>query len=197
MPMFPLGSVLFPYMPLPLRVFEPRYLVMLSRILTSEPAEFGVVLIERGQEVGGGEQRFSVGTVAQITQLDATEEFVVLVAEGERRIEVVEWLDEDPHPAARIKTLPALEWNDSLLPLRQKAEAAVRRSMRLAGEFEDQVWSADVELSSDPTAAAWQLAAITPVGPLDQMALLKCGTMEELLTAVISVSGGLEEAGEI
>jgi Lon protease-like protein len=192
MPMFPLGSVLFPYMPLPLRVFEPRYLVMLSRILTSEPAEFGVVLIERGQEVGGGEQRFSVGTVAQITQLDATEEFVVLVAEGERRIEVVEWLDEDPHPVARIRELAPLEWTPDLQPLREQAEAAVRRSIRLAGELEEQLWSPDVELSSDPTAAAWQLAAITPVGPLDQVALLASTSMHELLTAVISLSGGLE-----
>lgn len=60
LPMCPLGSVLFPYLQLPLqlRVFEERYLVMLSRILVNEPAEFGVVLIERGQEVGGGEQRF-------------------------------------------------------------------------------------------------------------------------------------------
>jgi Lon protease-like protein len=56
LPMFPLGSVLFPHMPLPLRVFEERYLVMLSRILADDPAEFGVVLIERGQEVGGGDR---------------------------------------------------------------------------------------------------------------------------------------------
>ncbi|MDQ1570131.1 MAG: uncharacterized protein QOF79_805, partial [Actinomycetota bacterium] len=66
LPMFPLGSVLFPYMPVVLSVFEDRYLVMLSRILQDEPSEFGVVLIERGQEVGGGEHRFTFGTVAQI-----------------------------------------------------------------------------------------------------------------------------------
>ena len=94
--MFPLGSVLFPHMPLPLRVFEERYMVMLSRILPDEPSEFGVVLIERGQEVGGGEKRFTIGTVAQIQQLDADVDFVVLVAQGERRIEILEWLEEDP-----------------------------------------------------------------------------------------------------
>jgi Lon protease-like protein len=59
-PMFPLGTVLFPSMPLPLRVFEPRYLAMLSEILPDEPSEFAVVLIERGSEVGGGEHRFPV-----------------------------------------------------------------------------------------------------------------------------------------
>ena len=55
MPMFPLGSVLFPAMPLALRVFEERYLKMMGAILDQEPSEFGVVLIERGSEVGGRE----------------------------------------------------------------------------------------------------------------------------------------------
>lgn len=191
--MFPLGSVLFPHMPLPLRVFEERYMVMLSRILPDEPSEFGVVLIERGQEVGGGEKRFTIGTVAQIQQLDANEDFVVLVAQGERRIEILEWLEEDPHPVARVRDLPELEWRDDLLPLREKAEQAVRRTLRVAGESGDQQWSADVEISDDPVAAAWQLAAIAPVGPLDQIALLRSETTESLLSALVEM---MDSAGE-
>lgn len=194
MPMFPLGSVLFPHMPLPLRVFEKRYLVMLSRILGSEPAEFGVVLIERGQEVGGGEQRFRYGTVARIVQVDATEEFVVLVAQGERRFEVTEWLEEDPHPQAIVRDLPHLEWTDALLPLKQQAERAVRRVLSLASEFTEQLWPPDVELSTDPTAAAWQLAAIAPLGPLDQVALLRSTTMAELLNSVLEYTAAAEES---
>ena len=191
--MFPLGSVLFPHMPLPLRVFEERYMVMLSRILPDEPSEFGVVLIERGQEVGGGEKRFTIGTVAQIQQLDADVDFVVLVAQGERRIEILEWLEEDPHPAARVRDLADLVWTDDLRPLREKAEEAVRRTLRAAGESGDQLWSADVEISDDPVAAVWQLAAIAPVGPLDQIALLRSETMESLLTALIEL---MDSAGE-
>ena len=82
--MFPLGSVLFPHMPLRLRVFEERYLVMLAELLKTDSARFGVVLIGRGPEVGGGEQRFGVGTVAEITQIGAQEGFVGLVAHGLR-----------------------------------------------------------------------------------------------------------------
>jgi Lon protease-like protein len=192
--MFPLGTVLFPYMPLPLRVFENRYLVMLSRILTAEPAEFGVVLIEHGQEVGGGEQRFSIGTVAQITQLDATDEFVVLVAEGERRFEVIEWLDENPYPSAVIRELAELEWSEELNPLLAEAEDAVRRVLRLASEFDELLWSPDVELSSEPIAAAWQLAGISPVAPLDQMALLRSRSMFELLNSVLDLASAAEQS---
>ena len=51
MPMFPLGTVLLPAMPLSLRIFEERYLKLLGDLVTSENPEFGVVLIERGPEV--------------------------------------------------------------------------------------------------------------------------------------------------
>ena len=66
--MFPLGSVLFPHAVLPLHVFEPRYLALVERCLAGDQ-EFGVVLIERGSEVGGGDVRFSVGTVTRIVQI--------------------------------------------------------------------------------------------------------------------------------
>ncbi|MCI4659902.1 peptidase S16 [Cryobacterium algoricola] len=188
LPMFPLGSVLFPHMPLHLRVFEQRYLIMMARVLDADAAVFGVVLIERGQEVGGGEHRFGIGTVARITQLEAPEGFVGVVAQGERRIEVLEWLDDDPHPQASVRELAELEWDDELFPLRERAERVVRRALALASEFTEQPWAPDVELSGDPAVAAWQLAAIAPVGPLDQVELLRSESMEALLTRVIEVT---------
>lgn len=192
LPMFPLGSVLFPHMPLLLKVFEDRYLIMLAQILQDEPSEFGVALIERGQEVGGGEQRFTVATVAQITQLDTAEGFVVLVAEGGRRIEVDEWLEDDPYPRATVHVLPELVWDDDLQPLRDRAEEAVRRIIAVASEFADQTWHSDVTLADDPVAAAWQLAAIAPFGPLDQMTLLASTTAQQLLENVIELAEGVE-----
>jgi len=182
--MFPLGSVLFPHLPLHLRVFEERYLVMLSEMLKADQAEFGVVLIERGQEVGGGEHRFRFGTVAQITELGTTEGVVGLVAQGERRFEVEDWLPEMPYPRALVRDLPALVWDEALRPLREQTEQLVRRTLAQASEFTEQLWPADVELSEDPVAAAWQLAGIAPVGPLDQMALLRATSIEGLLNAV-------------
>lgn len=185
LPMFPLGSALLPHMPTILRVFEDRYLVMLSRILQEEPSEFGIVLIERGQEVGGGEKRFSTATVAQISQLDTDEGHVLLVAEGQRRIEVVEWLEDDPYPRAEVRDLPELEWDDELQPLRDRAEILVRRLVARASEFVDQPWSADVEVADEPVAAAWQLAGIAPLAELDRVRLLQSATTEELLTVLI------------
>lgn len=193
MPMFPLGSVLFPHMPLLLRVFEDRYLVMLSRILQQEPSEFGVVLIERGQEVGGGEHRFGVGTVARITELEGSEGFVGVLGEGGHRFRVTGWLEDDPYPVAEVTELPELTWDDSLASLRSETERSVRRALALASEFGDQQWAADVALSEQPVAAAWQLAAIAPLGPLDQVALLGTESMEQLLVETAQLA---TEAGE-
>ena len=194
LPMFPLGSVLFPAMPLPLRVFEPRYVEMLRHVLTEEPAEFGVVLIERGHEVGGGEQRFGYGTVARIVQIGAGEEFVTVRAEGRERIEVVEWLEDDPFPRALVRSVDELEWDVELEPRREQTEDLVRRTLARASEFEDQMWSATVELADDPITFAWQLAGIAPVGPLDQVALLRSTTMRGLLDAIFTAT---TEAAEV
>jgi len=192
-PMFPLGSVLFPHMPLPLRVFEERYMVMLAGILQDEPSEFGVVLIERGQEVGGGEKRFTVGTVARIVQLEAGEGFIALLAQGDRRLEVAEWLDDDPFPRADARFLDDLEWDDALADLFESTEKTVRRALAVASEFVDQQWAVDVELSDDPVAAAWQLAAIAPLGELDQVELLRSATLRDLLESTARLTDAATE----
>src|ERR1700712_4488328 len=191
-PMFPLGTVLFPSMPLPLRVFAPRYLAMLSEILPNEPSEFAVVLIERGSEVGGGEHRFPIGTIAQITDLDAAEDFVVLVAEGTHRVEVTRWLEDDPYPKAEIRILDDFEWDDSLVPLRVKAEATVRGLLELATSLTGEGWPSDIELADDPVAACWQLAAIAPLGPLDQVELLASPDLASMLVTLTEFAGGAE-----
>lgn len=193
LPMFPLGSVLFPAMPTALRVFEERYIVMLSTILGDEPPEFGIVLIERGSEVGGGEQRFPIGTVAQITRVETSEGFIGLIAQGDRRIEVTAWLDDDPYPRAEVREVPALEWNDELEPLFERAEQLVRRTIARASEFVEQQWPADIVLSDDKVEAAWQLAGIAPLGPLDQVRLLRSTSVSELLSATIEATEAAAE----
>lgn len=186
--MFPLGTVLLPYMPLRLRVFEQRYLIMLNDLLQGATAEFGTVLIERGQEVGGGEHRFNVGTVAEITGLGAQEGVVGLVAEGRERFEVLEWLPEEPHPRAEVALLPPLAWDEAHSALLARAQEQVRRTLALASEFRENVWPADIELSDDPLRASWQLAGIAPLGPLDQLRLLRSDSVEELLSTLVRLA---------
>src|SRR3954469_2762133 len=105
MPMFPLGTVLFPHALLPLRVFEPRYRTMTARVLGAD-GEFGVVLIERGSEVGGGDTRFDVGTVARVVRAqELPDGGYALATVGLRRIRVAACLADDPYPQAQVVDL--------------------------------------------------------------------------------------------
>jgi uncharacterized protein len=63
--LFPLHTVLFPGGPLPLRIFEPRYIDMVRKSLR-EDAAFGVVLIDGGSETGASAATASIGTSARI-----------------------------------------------------------------------------------------------------------------------------------
>ena len=100
--MFPLGSVLLPGGVLPLHVFEPRYRQMVIDCLQSDGTpEFGQALITHGSEAGGGDERSTIGTVAQMIQVEAIdEERYAIVAVGVRRIKIVSWLSDDPYPLA-------------------------------------------------------------------------------------------------
>jgi len=96
-PLFPLGSVLFPGMLLPLHIFEPRYRLLVRRSIEREEP-FGIVLIKSGQEVGGPAEPHRVGTTARImgsTPLPGGRSFII--ARGERRFEI-ESIDAEREP---------------------------------------------------------------------------------------------------
>lgn len=182
LPMFPLGSVLLPAMPLPLRIFEPRYLKLLGDLMGSPNPEFGVVLIERGAEVGGGDERMQLGTIAAVTNIGTTEEFYGLESVGTQRFRVKTWLPDDPYPLADIELVPDLVWDDRLLASKLHLETKVRQLLAFASEFTNLQFGADTVLSDDPMQACWQLAGILPIGELDQLDLLSSVSAEELIS---------------
>ena len=88
-PIFPLQTVLFPGMRLPLRIFEPRYMDMAKACLKHDAA-FGVCLIREGEEVGGPAVPQSVGCLARIADWDMPQLGILAVrAEGGERFRLV------------------------------------------------------------------------------------------------------------
>jgi Lon protease-like protein len=171
MPMIPLGSVLFPGMPLPLHVFEPRYRALVQHCLDGEP-EFGVVLIERGSEVGGGDVRTRVGTVARIVEASRFDDGRWAIgAVGLRRVRVRDWLADDPFPRAEVEDWPDVD--EGVDPDGVAGATTVfRRVLALAAELGAAVVPATVELADDPSVAVLQMAVGAPLGPADRQALL-------------------------
>ena len=201
--MFPLGMVLVPKAVVPLHVFEPRYQTMLADVMAGD-RKFGVVLIERGSEVGGGEVRTDVGTVAQVVQLRpiTVDRWAVVVA-GTERITVDRWLSDNPYPRAEVSAFPdepgpsvdAQEWK------------ALQRQMRqvLAGldELGDTVARATFESGDDPVMGSFQLAGLGPFSDLDRQRVLctpgvsgRCALLTELLDDVAVLARLRLETGE-
>ncbi|MEG9224460.1 LON peptidase substrate-binding domain-containing protein [Aeromicrobium sp. Sec7.5] len=192
-PMFPLSRPLMPGMPLPLRLFEPRYLAMLEAVLVREPADFGVVLIERGTEAGGGETRFDIGTMARVAQVAPDGDTFVLIAHGSSRFTVDRWLPDDPFPQAEVQLVPDLVWDDELDVALFAAEDAIRSDLVRASELVDLEWSPDTPLGEDPIERSWQLAGISLLGELDQLELLRATSVGQLLEQTVEASAAALE----
>ena len=191
MPMFPLGTVLFPHALLPLHVFEPRYRLMTQRVLRGEGG-FGVVLIERGSEVGGGDTRFGVGTVARIVRAqELPDGGYALATVGLRRIRVTRWLAEDPFPRAEVADL------DEEPP---RAASGVDDTARRARAVDAFAAVCDLHRRIDPrlpdfppiadapAQASYEIAALAPIGPLDAQRVLEvpnAGGRLELLAELL------------
>ncbi|MCC7491404.1 MAG: LON peptidase substrate-binding domain-containing protein [Fimbriimonadaceae bacterium] len=96
LPLFALQEVvLYPGMPLPLHIFEPRYVRMITACRDGD-RQFGVVLLRSGQEIGGPAEPWDVGTVAEIVECREVEAGrLVLLAVGRRRFRIARWWRQD------------------------------------------------------------------------------------------------------
>ncbi len=185
LPMFPLGGVHFPYSVIPLRLFEERYLKMLEDVGASD-GRFGVVLIERGFEVGGGDVRFDTGTLAEIravSDLDGGHKAVVAV--GLQRIRIDRWLPDDPYPMADVTLLEEHRPGSDAPELLEEATRAFHRLLAVASELGADTANFAPEMSDDPMVAGFHLAQMIPIGPLDAQRLLEESSPDERLRAIL------------
>ena len=176
--MFPLSTVLFPRAGLPLHVFETRYRALMSDCL-DRGGEFGVVLIARGSEVGGGDQRVDVGTVARIDQVAELDDGQMLViAHGVRRVRVERWLADEPYPRAVVEDLPVAQTRDHGSAL-TTAETSLRRLRSLLSELGDvPALPHDLVIGGSDEEIAWQLCELAPLNLIDRQQLLASATLE-------------------
>lgn len=176
MPMFPIGTTMLPGSILQLHVFEPRYRTLMLDVLAAPVPEFGVVLIARGKEVGGGDQRHDVGCVATVLRAAQTTDgrYAVVAGMG-RRIRVVDWLVDDPYPCAEVADWPDDPGDAVDAATLTELTRRTRRAAALAVEVGDADRDQGVQLSDDPTLLTYQLAWLAPLGDADRYDLLCAG----------------------
>ncbi|MDH6532112.1 Lon protease-like protein [Aurantimicrobium minutum] len=190
LPQFPVGSVVLPFMPVALRVFEPRYLKLMGDLVGSENPVFGMPLFPQRVAAGEAPDRITVGTVVKVDDFGMTDDNLGITGSGTRRFLVTKWLEPDPYPRAEIAYLPDLVWDDRFDSQRLTVELTVRDLLSRAANYGEMLWEADTEISEEPVAALWQLAAMLPVGNAEQYSLLESETLEDLIETTLAICVG-------
>src|SRR5512138_2517651 len=168
-PLFPLHTVLFPGGPLRLRIFEPRYLDMVSRCMR-EDSGFGVALIVAGREAGGAAQTVPVGTLARIVDFEQLDNGLLgITARGERRFRIVH-----AHQESDGLNVAQVEWLDAepraeVLPQHAVLAELLRRALEQIGP----AYGAVTPAYDDATWVGMRLAEILPLAPVEQQQLLE------------------------
>lgn len=188
-PIFPLHSVLFPGGPLALRIFEPRYLDMISRCLREESG-FGVALIREGDEVGKAAEVYELGTFGRISYWDQRKDGLLgITFTGEQRFRI---LDSEVEPnQLRIAEVELLE-NPAPKPLPEKYQHLAQLLERIIGELGHPYITMERELDN----AEWVGARLVELLPLEleqkQRLLAEEDVLQRLLRIEQGISGQLK-----
>jgi len=186
--MFPLESALLPEQDLPLRIFEPRYGALVRHCI-EDGDPFGVVLISAGREVGGGDARCEVGTLARIVECvdHGAGRYSLLCRTGER-IRVCEWLPDDPYPRAAVRRWPD-EPGEAVPPARLRdVEDRVMAVFELiaqarGAELPERAALLGESQAGDPGQRLFALASRVPLGAADRYAVLAAPSAADRLAA--------------
>jgi Lon protease-like protein len=183
-PLFPLGTVLFPGMPIPLHIFEPRYR-QLMRDHGEDTFPFGVSLIHSAREPQSTFPSHDIGTAALVTtRHERPDGRWDIVAKGERRFRILDVDDSQPYAVATV------EWIEEELGDPTEAETLLRivgaQFHRYAGGVTRLTKRrfVDVSIPEDPIRASYDLGSRLPLHTWERQRLLQAKTAVERLSEV-------------
>jgi len=186
-PLFPLGTVLFPGGLLPLRIFEQRYLEMAKTCLR-EGSPFGVCLIREGTEVGAPAVPEDVGCLARIVHWDMEQlGLLQVVAQGDRRFRILSHgTQTDGLVTASVELLP--EDSDAPVPVGSLCRKLLQR---IASEHGEKLFAQPWNFESSAWVSA-RLAEVLPLPAETKQKLLEIGDGGQrlaILQKLVSRSG--------
>ena len=156
-PLFPLNLVLYPGMPLPLHIFEERYKAMIGDCMRNN-TPFGVPLIRSGQEVGGPADPQRIGTTTRVLRSQLFDGGRMnIMTKGERRFEIIEITQQDPHVAGVVRLLdePVGEsFTGVSSELTEEFSKLMRNLISLSGGYTSQV-----DVPESPVELSYMIAA--------------------------------------
>ena len=188
--MFPLNTVLFPGVTVPLHVFEDRYRALVQHLLAiDDPAErlFGTVAIREGYEVGdhGAQSLYRVGVRMQLTEVEANEDGTYeIVATARDRI-VLGGLETSGDFANGDITDSPDEPRAGNEALHDRARATFTAYRAAISAMQGTIFSGT--LPRDPGYLSWTLAALVPLPMAERQSLLEAESPEDRLELVTTL----------
>jgi Lon protease-like protein len=181
LPLFPLNTVLFPGMPLPLHVFEEQYRLMINECLDKRQP-FGVALIKRGREVGGGAVPHRVGTSAIITSVtEQSDGELDVVTVGYQRFRILSFLTDRPYPSGLVETLPPVDEDSEEAHLQANLlRPRLKEYIQVLGELTQTEVELD-QVPEKPVLLAFLTAILLQVPRADKQSLLATETIPDML----------------
>jgi Lon protease-like protein len=193
LPLFPLGTVLFPGDAIPLQIFEPRYAQMLGDCQEAD-GRFGVLLIKAGPEVGGNALTHNIGTVARIIQVsDVGGGRFFVSAGGERRFRLISRDTDDPYPIGDVELLTDEPGTGDLDALAAGVAAATRDLMNLTLGLGGG-WAGDQKVPDDPAVLSYYVPKLLKIDTTESQVLLESETISERLGIEASLLAAQTEA---
>ena len=185
LPIFPLHAVLFPYMSLPLHIFEERYRLMIERCV-EQSAPFGVVLLQSGTEVDQRDDKTpllcTIGTLARIERCERLDDGRFFVqARGDVRFEIDEVYSDEPYLTARVR--PLWEQGDDPLDVQPVFDQAsdLFRGYIEALVVDEHKHLGALQLPQDPGLLSYAIAASLQVTLSEKQKLLEAVTVRDRL----------------
>lgn len=187
LPLFPLNTVLFPGMALPLHIFEERYLAMVNECLEGN-RQFGVIMVAPAEEGEDTTAAHSVGTSALITQVERREDGRLdIVTAGLERFRVLDLLRTEPYIVGRIEPFPLEDTRSpELARLVKTASALFVQYLRLAGEVLGTVIRVE-SAPRDASTLAYMMAIALQVSNEEKQQLLSTSSLPALLWKECSI----------
>ena len=193
MPLFPLGTVLFTGGHLPLRIFEPRYVDMISYCMKNH-CGFGVVLIRSGSEIRAGRgddgpDVFRTGTEARIEDFNPLSDGALgIVARGRRKLRVAQTrLQADGLMLGDVEFLP----EEPAAPVEERFEPLVDILKELIRHPMIEKMSLEIDFA-DARSIGWRLAELLPIEAEIKQSLLQMQLPRERLVELVRIVNKLK-----
>lgn len=189
LPLFPLNTVMFPGMVIPLTIFEDRYLLMVRRCL-QDRMPFGIVLYHQGPAVSEEATPYTVGTFAHITNVEPLADGRLnIIATGSGRFRVQRFFNDEPYLEAEVEAFPLMAASEAeVKPLVEYLRPRIASYLEMLSQ-DDKTNFTTSDMPDDPIDLAYLVAIALQLPLEDKQVLLQTRTAADLLAVERAVFG--------